>query len=95
MSLARPNWQATRARVTSLFQAEGGDEILKSNVALQGRVLHHASKVTMHMPATVGDYTGEHCNDHHVYIINVVLFVAYLFSTHIHSHIYNRFLFFP
>ena len=33
--------------------------MVESNQALRGRCLHPSAAVQMHMPATVGDYTGE------------------------------------
>ena len=71
MALTRPSWQATRARLTSLFR-EGGDPAVQSNPALQSRVLHHASTVTMHMPASVGDYTDFYSSREHATNVGIM-----------------------
>lgn len=63
MALGQPAWRATRAALQALLRSRdtaGGapvNDALHDDTALRDAVLHRRSDVTMHLPATIGDYT--------------------------------------
>lgn len=63
MALRAPTWRSTRAALQSLLRkrdAAGGapiNDALHDDAALRDAVLHRRADVTMHLPATIGDYT--------------------------------------
>lgn len=54
MSLPRGAWQATRARLTELLDAEG-DDLVRRRLP---EALRPLEEVSMHLPAKIGDYTA-------------------------------------
>jgi fumarylacetoacetase len=70
MSLSRPVWRATRARIIALLSnGEGAeddtDPSLRSNALLRERALVPMCDVSMHLPASIGDYTDFYCSREH------------------------------
>jgi fumarylacetoacetase len=76
MALGRPAWRAVRARLQSLFAAEGevgADSSLRSNAALRAVVLRDVTTVAMQLPATVGDYTDFYSSRDHAHNVGVMI----------------------
>ena len=64
MAQPRSTWQAVRERLTDLLMPDG-DAALRSSPELQARCLVPADEVTMHLPATIGDYTDFYSSREH------------------------------
>jgi len=71
MALGEPAWDAVRARLTALF-VELGDDTLRSDKALQARVLTPLSGVTMHLPFKVAGYTDFYSGKHHASNVGIM-----------------------
>ena len=65
MALERPQWRAVRAAVGELLAADGADARLRDSAALQAKCLVALADVTMHLPATIGDYTDFYSSREH------------------------------
>jgi fumarylacetoacetase len=63
MALGRTARVTLRRRVSQLLAADGRER--KSVEALASRLLHKAGDCTMHLPATIGDYTDFFAGIHH------------------------------
>ncbi len=55
MSLGRPAWQETRAKLKEILSADY--PVLRDDKELRGKALIEQSKCQMHLPANIGDYT--------------------------------------
>jgi len=55
MSLGRPAWQETRAKLKEILSADSS--ILRDDTELRGKALIGQFKCKMHLPANIGDYT--------------------------------------
>jgi fumarylacetoacetase len=64
MALGRPAWREARQTLQDLLSKDGSD-FLRSNAALQSKVLIPLSEVTNHLPATIGDYTDFYASKEH------------------------------
>lgn len=64
MELDRSCWRALRALMKSLLSTDGDDR-LRSNEELKAKAVVHASGVTMHLPARIGDYTDFYSSREH------------------------------
>jgi fumarylacetoacetase len=66
MSYDRTIWRATRNRIISLLADDSeADKRLESNLGLRSGALIPMNEVKMHLPATVGDYTGFYSSREH------------------------------
>jgi fumarylacetoacetase len=57
MGLTKTCWDSLRSLVRNLLQ-DGGDPRLSDDAELKMKSLIPLSAITMHMPCTIGDYTG-------------------------------------
>ena len=76
MALGRPAWRAVRVRLQSLFCAEdeaGADPALRTNESLRNEALVAIGGVTMHLPASIGDYTDFYSSRDHAYNVGVMI----------------------
>jgi fumarylacetoacetase len=64
MALGRPAWREARTTIQDLLSTNGND-FLRSNQALQSKVLIPLDKVTNHLPAQIGDYTDFYASKEH------------------------------
>lgn len=71
MSLPRSAWRSTRGRLVELL-ADGEDDSLKKNEALQRKALRPLSEVTMHLPAEIGDYTDFYSSREHATNVGIM-----------------------
>jgi fumarylacetoacetase len=55
MSLPRSHWLEARATITHLLSADS--PVLRDNAELRAVCLVAQADATMHLPATIGDYT--------------------------------------
>ena len=55
MSLTRAHWLEARATLTSLLSAD--NPVLRDDAALRASSLVSRATASMHLPATIGDYT--------------------------------------
>jgi fumarylacetoacetase len=73
MSLSRAEWRATRRRLQDLLvEGEGGDDRLRTNEALKQIALIPMASVTMHMPASIGDYTDFYSSREHATNVGIM-----------------------
>jgi fumarylacetoacetase len=63
MSLGRPAWRETRAALQRLLSADEG--ALRDNPDLRSTALIPQADATMHLPASIGDYTDFFCSKEH------------------------------
>ena len=63
MSLGRPMWREVRSRLQKVLSAD--DATLRDNADLCAKALVPVADVTMHLPATVGDYTDFYSSREH------------------------------
>lgn len=63
MALGREAWQATRAAITQLLDAE--DPTLRDNELLRSTAFHQQSEVQMLLPVQIGDYTDFYASKSH------------------------------
>jgi fumarylacetoacetase len=64
MALGRGAWREARRTLQELLSKNGSD-FLRSNLALQSKVLIPLSEVTNHLPAQIGDYTDFYASKEH------------------------------
>ncbi|CAJ1416610.1 unnamed protein product [Effrenium voratum] len=69
MSLPRPAWRATRARLTELL-SEGDERLRRSD--LRETVLRPLQEVKMHLPAKIGDYTDFYSSREHATNVGIM-----------------------
>ena len=55
MSLTADHWAETRATLTSLLSRD--NPTLRDDTSVRSAALVHQTRVTMHLPAEIGDYT--------------------------------------
>ncbi|KAL8558749.1 hypothetical protein ACOMHN_043693 [Nucella lapillus] len=67
MSLGRPAWQEGRATLQKILSAS--EPVLRDNAELRARAFVPQASATMHLPATIGDYTDFYSSRNHA--INV------------------------
>lgn len=70
MGLGRPAWQAVRAKIQKLLAAE--NDALRDNEALRNEALIPLKRVTMHLPAQIGDYTDFYSSKHHAFNVGTM-----------------------
>lgn len=70
MALGRPAWQAVRAVLQTLLQAN--DPTLRDNLELRQQALHAMNQVTMHLPAVIGDYTDFYSSREHATNVGIM-----------------------
>ncbi len=63
IALGKPVWTDTRARLTSLLQAD--DQTLSGNAALRDKALVPMSSVTLHLPVEIPGYTDFYSSREH------------------------------
>lgn len=63
MSLGRPAWQETRATLQKLLSKDEG--VIRDDASLREKCLIPMNKVTMHLPARIGDYTDFYSSRDH------------------------------
>eukprot|EP00282_Hemiselmis_andersenii_P037087 CAMPEP_0169441948 /NCGR_PEP_ID=MMETSP1042-20121227/8563_1 /TAXON_ID=464988 /ORGANISM="Hemiselmis andersenii, Strain CCMP1180" /LENGTH=443 /DNA_ID=CAMNT_0009553081 /DNA_START=62 /DNA_END=1390 /DNA_ORIENTATION=- len=66
MGLGREKWRGVRRILISLL-SEDGSPTLREDAKLRHKALFQADRVTMHMPATIGDYTDFFTSRDHAY----------------------------
>ncbi len=72
MGLERPSWRAARALIGDLLSASGSNDILRSNAALQAKAIVPMASATMHLPATIGDYTDFYSSREHATNVGIM-----------------------
>jgi fumarylacetoacetase len=55
MSLSRAHWLEARATIANLLSAD--NPTVRDNAELRAKCLVAQAEATMHLPATIGDYT--------------------------------------
>lgn len=70
MALGRPAWQETRAILQHLLAAD--TPTLRDRPALRQAALFPAGQVTMHLPATIGDYTDFYSSREHATNVGIM-----------------------
>lgn len=63
MALGRPAWQEARAVLQKILSKD--EAVLRDDAVLREKALIPMSKVTMHLPATIGDYTDFYSSRDH------------------------------
>lgn len=63
MALGKPAW--TEARMTLQMLLSKDEPILRDDAAMRAKIIIPQSDVTMHLPATIGDYTDFYSSVHH------------------------------
>ncbi|XP_071445905.1 fumarylacetoacetase [Hetaerina americana] len=63
MSLGRPSWQEARATLQRLLSSDC--TTLREDAVLRSNALTPQSQVSMHLPASIGDYTDFYSSIHH------------------------------
>lgn len=63
MALGRPAWVEARSTLQRLLSADEG--ILRDNTTLRSQSLVPQATATMHLPASIGDYTDFFCSKEH------------------------------
>lgn len=71
MALGRPAWQATRAAISRLLQAD--EPALRDNAALRDHALVPQADVEMLLPAAIGDYTDFYSSREHATNVGTML----------------------
>ena len=74
MSLHPRHWSATRRRLISLLIDDEirGDKVIHNNPTLQAKVLLNRLQATMHLPATIGDYTDFYSSREHATNVGIM-----------------------
>lgn len=70
MSLGKPAWQVARRIIQDLLKAD--NPTLRDDGELRGRALHPLSKVHLHLPAHIGDYTDFYSSREHATNVGVM-----------------------
>ena len=70
LSLGRPAWGKVRAVLQDLLAAETAT--LRDDKMLRSRAFHRQSKVTMLLPARIGDYTDFYSSYHHAFNVGTM-----------------------
>lgn len=65
MGLGRAGW--SEARETLMRILAKGESVLRDNAELRARALVHQNSATMHLPASIGDYTDFYSSKNHAY----------------------------
>ena len=63
-------WPKVRARLTEIFAIDG-DGLLRDNQALRDACIHDRSKVQMHLPVKIGEYTDFYASREHATNVGV------------------------
>jgi len=71
MSMSRPAWRATRARLQELL-ATDGDDTLRRNAELVAAALQPLAEVKMHLPAQITDYTDFYASREHATNVGIM-----------------------
>ncbi len=71
MVLGRPAWREARQRLQDLLRAD--NPALRDDEALRARALWRREAVTMHLPATIGDYTDFYASREHATTVGALL----------------------
>ncbi|CAB9508291.1 Fumarylacetoacetase [Seminavis robusta] len=64
-------WPKVRARLVELFREDGGDGFLRDNQSLQKACMYEGSKVQMHLPVKIGEYTDFYSSREHATNVGV------------------------
>lgn len=70
MGLGKSAWQEARSTLQEILSAE--DPVLRDNTDLRHRAFVNQSQATMHLPASIGDYTDFYSSKHHAYNVGVM-----------------------
>mmetsp|Transcript_4375 Transcript_4375/g.13251 ORF Transcript_4375/g.13251 Transcript_4375/m.13251 type:complete len:430 (-) Transcript_4375:122-1411(-) len=65
MSLGKEVWSAVRRLLIELLAKDGARSELRENAELRNAALISVDKVTMHLPAQIGDYTDFYASKYH------------------------------
>src|ERR1043166_7567106 len=71
LALGRPAWRKTREILQELLAAD--TPALRDNAELRERVFHRQSKVSMKLPARIGNYTDFYSSYHHAHNVGTML----------------------
>ena len=71
LALGRPAWRKTREIVQHLLSADTA--ILRDDARLQKKMFHAQKKVTMKLPARIGNYTDFYSSYHHAHNVGTML----------------------
>ena len=63
MALTHAHWKETRDSIRSLVDVE--NPLLRDNVDLKSKCIVPMASATMHLPASIGDYTDFYSSIHH------------------------------
>jgi len=72
MSKQPAEWRAVRGRLTELLALGGADSSLHKSAGLQALCMVPRSEVTMHLPATIGDYTDFYSSREHATNVGIM-----------------------
>ena len=75
MATGRGAWRDARARIQALLvspDCAGANGALHEDAALRSLALLPMASVTMHLPATIGDYTDYYSSRDHAYNVGVM-----------------------
>jgi fumarylacetoacetase len=70
MALGKPAWSAVRAVISEFLRHDC--PTLRDDVALRANALHPASGATLHLPATIGDYTDFYASREHATNVGIM-----------------------
>jgi fumarylacetoacetase len=71
LALGRPAWRKTREILQHLLSADTA--ILRDDARLQKKMFHAQKKVTMKLPARIGNYTDFYSSYHHAHNVGTML----------------------
>ena len=71
LALGRPAWRKARETIQHLLANETAT--LRDDAGLRDRAFHRRNKVTMHLPARIGDYTDFYSSYHHAHNVGTML----------------------
>src|SRR5438309_625112 len=71
LALGRPAWRKARETIQHLLANETAT--LRDDAGLRDRAFHRRNKVTMHLPARIGDYTDFYSSYHNAHNVGTML----------------------
>ena len=72
MARPRSEWLAVREKLTAMLSLAGGDATLRDNHQLRALCMVRLEEVTMHLPATIGDYTDFYSSREHATNVGIM-----------------------